>query len=268
MRKQLQSHSRISYTLLVAILLLSSPHLRSEEKEGRWFKTNASLIKPASVSLCKPVVTNTLFKKVKVCPDQLELKVPLRIRLLEGMEIKGKTYIGFQFLSELGVITAWSNFRDKGSIQLDEGAEMFLLAAPSIHGQQQKLVGRWAIEHWNVPEDWPKHSGYMEITPGQHINEFLGKMVVTVDTKHNTQGQIRRRKIISGFKSTYSNTIKFSMNGNRLTAIGTFPTMSNVAYAFDLVLESDDRLTGVGGELQWPKYEYKYLPEIRFSKEF
>lgn len=187
--------------------------------------------------------------------------------MLEGKQTKGKTYIGFQFRSELGVITAWSNFRDKGSIQLDDGADMFLPAAPSIHGQQQKLVGRWAIEHWNVPEDWPKHSGYMKVVPGQHVNEFICKMVVTVDTKHNTKGQLRRGKVYSGIEATYSNTIKFSINGNRLTAVEKFLTTPDVAYAFDLVLSDDGRLSGVGGEMQWPDYKYKYLPEISFSKQ-
>lgn len=267
MTKPFRSSSWTASSSLLLALLCSS-HLYGKDKAGfQWFETNATLIKKASISFCKPSVEGLLVKKIKVCREHLELQAPLRIRLLEGMELKGKTYVGFQFISEQGVITAWSNFRDKASIRLDPEAEVFLTAAPSLPGQQEALTGRWTVEHWGIPKDWPKHSGYLEITPGRHINEFLGKMVVTVDSKHNMRGQIRRGKTYSGFKSTYATDIVFSINGNHLTAVGNFPSVSNAAYAFDLVLEGDDSLTGMGGEMQWPEYKYKHLPPISFRKE-
>ena len=151
MKKPLRSNSWLAGSLLLLALLCNS-HLYGEEKgDEPWFETNATLIKTASISFCKPTVEGLLVKKVKVCREHLELQAPLRIRLLEGMELEGKTYIGFQFLSEQGVITAWSNFNDKASIRLDPEAEVFLSAAPSLPGQKEILVGRWTIDHWGIP---------------------------------------------------------------------------------------------------------------------
>lgn len=185
-----------------------------------WFSTNATLVKPVPISLCKPKAVGLFAPQLRSCKHKEQLNAPVRVRLLEGLSLKNKTFIKMQFMVDDVVLAAWARMKEKASIELDPGADLFLPATPSLKDQSDLLTGRWNIDYWEIFKHGNNHhSGYIDIEKEEKINEYLGRLVVTLKfPPHSfshllTGGSNSQSNIV---ERTFKQKMRFLVNGNLL----------------------------------------------------
>ncbi len=214
----------LHFSLIIAILLLFANQVSADtavlQKESeQWFATNATLVKPVPISLCKPKATGLFASQVQSCRHKKQLNAPVRVRLLESMVLKNKTFVKMQFIVGDVVLAAWARVNEKASIELDPGAELYLPLAPALKEQAHLLVGRWNIDHWEIFDHGDNHHlGHIEIEKEEGTNEYLGRLAVKVTHPRNSFSSLFRGINSQPYfiERTFKQKMRFSINGNLL----------------------------------------------------
>lgn len=214
----------LHFSLITAIFLLfanqvSGDVVAPQKESEQWFVTNATLVKPVPISLCKPKAIGLFASQVQSCKHKEQLNAPVRVRLLESMVLKNKTFVKMQFIVDDKVLAAWARVKEKASIELDPGAELYLPLAPALREQADLLVGRWNIDHWEIFNHGDNHHlGHIEIEKEEGTNEYLGRLAVKVRHPRNSFSSLFRGINSQPYftERTFNQKMRFSINGNLL----------------------------------------------------